>query len=104
ADRAAADLRGGAVGRRVADAHDGLGRDRQPRAVAEHDRVEADAEARLLLELAAALDLRHRADDARAGRHRHAVPNLHVARDVRVDAILDPRRFARDAVVGLQAN
>ena len=67
ADRRAADLRGARAGRRLAFAEDRLGLQRQLGAVGEHERVEADAEPRPLLHLAAAIDERHRAD-ARASR------------------------------------
>src|SRR5947199_352839 len=63
---AAADLRGAAVSGRVAFTEDRFGVHRDARAIGEHERVEADAESRALLELAAALDERHRADRARA--------------------------------------
>ena len=66
--------------------------------------MEADAEARPLLELAAALDQRHGSDCPCARWHRHAVADTHVARDARVHAILDARCLTRDAVLGLQAD
>src|SRR5438270_11659837 len=53
---AAADLRGAAVSGRVAFTEDRFGVHRDARAIGEHECVEADAESRALLELAAALD------------------------------------------------
>ena len=39
-----------------------------------------------------------------AGRNRHVVADLHVARDARFDAIFDARRFTRHAGLGLQSD
>ena len=61
----------------------------EPRAVGQHDRVEADAEPGALLHLAAALDFHHRALHDRAGGNRHAIADADVARDARFDAIFD---------------
>jgi hypothetical protein len=53
--------------------------------------VEADPEPRLFLELSAGRDLCNGADEVRARRDCHAITDFHVARDVGLDAILDPR-------------
>jgi hypothetical protein len=71
-----------------------LRRDRQPRAVGEHQRVEADAEARRLLELAASFDLTT-VPSARAGGNHHGVADADVARHAGFHAILDAGTFAR---------
>src|SRR3954469_10286593 len=54
ADRGAANLLRGLVAWRFAETQDVFGRERQPRTVGQHDGMEADAEFRLLLVLAAA--------------------------------------------------
>ena len=102
ATAAAAHLLGGVVARRRAFANHRVGRNRQPRAVGQNDRLEPDGDSPALLELAAVLDLRHRAQRARAGRNRHAVADLHVAGDARFHAVLDPRAIARDGRLALQ--
>ena len=100
ADRRPADLGGALVARRGAVTIERFRRDRQTRAVGEDQRVEADAEPRGLLELAAAFDLYDRAEGAGAGGNRHRVADADVARDACFHTILDARTIARHRGVG----
>ena len=72
--------------------------------VGEDHGVEADAKPGAFLHLAAALDQRHRADDARAGRDRQPSVGKDVARDARVDTIFEPGALAGDRRFDLEAN
>src|SRR5258706_5317986 len=103
ANRTAAHFLCAAVGGRVAVSVDRLGVDRDARAVGEDERVEADAEACALLELAAALDERHRSDGPCAGRNSHATAQANVTGDTCVHAVLDARRLAGDPGLSLEA-
>ncbi len=98
ADRRAADLARALARRRIAFTVDRFGAQRHLASARQHHGVEADPEPRALLHLAAALDERHRADHARAGRHRQPSVRIDVARDARIDAIFEPRPFAADGV------
>src|SRR6185503_9485004 len=98
-DRAAADLRGARVARRIAVAINRLGCDWETRPIGEHERMEPDAEARAILELAAALDNGDRPERAGAGRNGDFVADAHVADDPRFDAIFKVGAIARDRAV-----
>ena len=82
----------------------GFGAQRHFSAVRQHQRVEPHAEARGLLHLSASLHERDRPEHARAGRNRDPSGGLDVARDPRFHAILDPRPFARERSLDLQAD
>ena len=75
ANRAAANLGRAFACRRFTLAIDRVGVDRQPRPVGQHDRVEADAEARLILQSASPLDERDRTFGMGARGNRDAILN-----------------------------
>ena len=104
ATAAAAHFRGGRIALALARTFDRRRGDRQSRAVRENDRLEPDRELRLLLELAAAVDLRDVADGAGAGGNGDAIADLDVARHAGFNAIFDARTLARHRRVALQAD
>ena len=67
-------------------------------------RVEADSKAGPLLELASTVDLRDRSDRTGAGRNRHFVADLDVARHTRFHPILDSCALARERRFSLKAD
>src|SRR5262249_49527444 len=100
----AADLRRALVCDFLALAIDRLGLDRNRRSIGEHERVEADAEARAILELAAGFDQRHVAARAGARGDRNLTVDAQVARAARLDAILDTRGVAGDRLFEAQTD
>ena len=73
-------------------------------AIGEHQRVEADAEAGALAELAAGLDDGDLTLCARPRRDDDGAVHPHVAGDVSLDALFDPRGLGRNRVIELQPN
>ena len=86
--RTRADLRRRRSSRRLAVAVQRFRLNRHAQAVGEDDGVEANAQARTSLELAAGLDERHVAFESRAGRQHGPAIDDHVARHRRRDAVL----------------
>ena len=67
--------------------------------------MEADAQARLIFQLAALVDERNRAFRSRACGNRHLIAHLHVARHARVNLIFHFRAIARNRrALNLQAD
>jgi len=78
--------------------------DWHPRTVGQHDGVESNAEACLILQASTFVDQSHGAFSACTGRNHNLIADFDVARDPRFNRILDLRAIARDCRIDLQTD
>src|SRR5215204_42087 len=104
ADRAAANLRGTLAAGRVAFTQHGFRMNWHARAVGQYDRGEAHTKPCAVAHFAAALDERDFALGASTRRNRHAIADLHVARDASHYLVFEPRVVARHRGFHLQTD
>jgi hypothetical protein len=100
----AANLCSTLVGRRIAEAIDRFGRDRETRSVGHHERLKSDTKAGSLLEFSTAIDGDDGANRVRACRDRHFAADTNVANHVRLDAIFYARPLTAERRINLQSD